>query len=262
MSPRVAAIYISPQATELPHTVAQAEARAQRGLVGDRYFEGCGTFSDYEPKGPGRELTLVEGEVLAELDLSAAEVRRNVVTQGIRLNELVGAKFRIGEVLIEGIRLCPPCTHLDKVTGKALLKPLAERGGLRANILSDGVIRVGDMITLVDESSPFAATPEPPYYAVIFTSTRTAGDNGYGSMADRMVELAREQPGFLGVESARGSDGLGLTVSYWDSTQAIDAWKANAEHRLAQETGRTQWYADYQVRIAKVERAYGKPESP
>lgn len=146
----VAAIYISPTAKVLPHSVAQVEACAHRGLMGDRYFEQQGTFSDWEPKGPGRELTLIEGEVLTELGLRAAEIRRNIVTEGIRLNDLVGCTFRIGDVLIEGIRLCPPCTHLDKVTGKSLLQPLADRGGLRANILSDGTIRVGDAIT-VDE---------------------------------------------------------------------------------------------------------------
>jgi heme-degrading monooxygenase HmoA len=107
-------------------------------------------------------------------------------------------------------------------------------------------------------SRRFATTPKPPYYAVIFTSQRTEGEQGYGGMADRMVELAAAQPGFLGVESARGADGLGVTVSYWESTQAIVDWKANAEHRIAQETGKTQWYEDYQVRVAKVERAYGK----
>ena len=148
MSASIKAIYISPAATELPRAVNESEARANRGLVGDRYFEGQGTFSDWEPKGPGRELTLIESEVLTELGLSAAEVRRNIVTEGVRLNELVGKQFRIGDVLIEGIRLCPPCTHLDQVTGKQLLKRLADRGGLRANILSDGVIRVGDSIRL------------------------------------------------------------------------------------------------------------------
>ena len=148
MSARVSAIYISPAATVVPHAISEAEARANRGLVGDRYFEGCGTFSDWEPKGPGRELTLIENEVLAELGLSATELRRNIVTTGVRLNELVGKRFRIGEVFIEGIRLCPPCTHLDHVTGKQLLKPLADRGGLRANILSDGIIHVGDAIRL------------------------------------------------------------------------------------------------------------------
>jgi len=148
MSANVTAIYISAAATVLPQAVSEAEARTNRGLVGDRYFEGCGTFSDWEPKGPGRELTLIESEVLAALDLSAEEIRRNIVTEGVRLNDLVGKRFRIGNVLIEGIRLCPPCTHLDQVTGKELLKPLADRGGLRANVLSDGVIRVGDAITI------------------------------------------------------------------------------------------------------------------
>lgn len=156
MSASVTGIFISHSATVLPQAVNEAQACANRGLVGDRYHEGCGTFSDWEPKGPGRELTLIEGEVLAELQLSAAEARRNIVTEGIRLNELVGKQFRIGEVLIEGIRLCPPCTHLDKVTGKALIKPLADRGGLRANILSDGVIRVGDSISW----EPCARSPD------------------------------------------------------------------------------------------------------
>jgi MOSC domain-containing protein YiiM len=148
MKARLTAIYVSPSATVLLHGVNEAEARARRGLMGDRYFEGCGTFSGADPKGPGRELTLIEGEVLAELQLAAAEARRNLVTEGVRLNELVGVKFCIGEVLVEGIRLCHPCAHLDKVTGLKLLKPLENRGGLRATILSDGTIRAGDAITL------------------------------------------------------------------------------------------------------------------
>lgn len=102
-----------------------------------------------------------------------------------------------------------------------------------------------------------ATTPGPPYYAVIFTSLRTEGDRGYGEMAARMVALAGQQPGFLGVESARGADGLGITVSYWESEEAIAAWKAQADHGMAQATGRRTWYADYQVRVARVERAYG-----
>jgi heme-degrading monooxygenase HmoA len=104
----------------------------------------------------------------------------------------------------------------------------------------------------------FAKTPEPPYYAVIFTSQRTEGDRGYGHMAERMVELAAKQPGFLGVESVRGLDGLGITVSYWSSEEAIAAWKAHMDHKPAQETGKRVWYADYQIRVAKVERDYGK----
>jgi heme-degrading monooxygenase HmoA len=104
-----------------------------------------------------------------------------------------------------------------------------------------------------------AGMPEPPYYAVIFTSLRTEGDHGYGRMAERMEALAREQPGFLGIESARTPGGTGITVSYWSSEAAIAAWKAHAEHRIAQETGQRTWYADYYIRIARVERAYGKP---
>lgn len=101
-----------------------------------------------------------------------------------------------------------------------------------------------------------AALPPLPYYAVIFTSQRTAVDRGYGDMADRMVALAAEQPGYLGVESARGGDGLGITVSYWRSTDDIAAWRRHAEHQIARDTGRSDWYRHYTLRIAKVERAY------
>lgn len=104
-----------------------------------------------------------------------------------------------------------------------------------------------------------AVLPTPPYYAVIFTSVRHEGDLGYAAMAARMHELAQAQPGFLGVESARGADGLGITVSYWTSEAAIAAWRADAEHRVAQETGRRTWYAEYRVLISRVERAYGGP---
>jgi heme-degrading monooxygenase HmoA len=93
---------------------------------------------------------------------------------------------------------------------------------------------------------------------VIFSSLRSAGENGYGHMADRMVELATGQPGFLGVESVRATDGFGITVSYWTSLQAIANWRSQAEHRIAQETGKTLWYQHYELRIARVERAYGK----
>ena len=100
-----------------------------------------------------------------------------------------------------------------------------------------------------------ADTPEPPYYAVIFTSLRTAGDDGYGAMADAMAELARQQPGYLGMESAR--DGLGITVSYWTDLESIAAWKANVKHFAAQEAGRERWYSRFKTRIARVERDYG-----
>ena len=107
-------------------------------------------------------------------------------------------------------------------------------------------------------SALFAATPQPPYYAAIFTSLRTQTDQGYGEMADRMVELAGQQAGYLGAESARDAQGFGITVSYWESEEAIRQWKHNAEHQIAQEKGHTTWYQHFELRIAKVERAYGK----
>lgn len=106
-------------------------------------------------------------------------------------------------------------------------------------------------------TSPFAATPKPPYFAVIFSSRRTEGDRDYGKTSERMEQLASAQPGFLGVESAREAGGFGITVSYWASLEAISAWKREEEHRAAQEEGKRVWYADYQVRIAEVLRAYG-----
>jgi heme-degrading monooxygenase HmoA len=103
-----------------------------------------------------------------------------------------------------------------------------------------------------------ASTPEPPYYAVVFTSLRTPDDDaGYAKMADAMEALAATQHGYLGIDSARGADGVGITVSYWSSLDAIRAWKANADHLAAQRLGRDQWYAAYELRICKVERAYG-----
>jgi heme-degrading monooxygenase HmoA len=96
---------------------------------------------------------------------------------------------------------------------------------------------------------------QAPYYAVIFTSRRSDGDNGYGEAAEAMVALAARQPGFLGVESARGSDGIGITVSYWESEEAIANWRRNAEHRVAQANGLEKWYAEFFTRVAKVERA-------
>lgn len=99
------------------------------------------------------------------------------------------------------------------------------------------------------------ATPAPPYYAVIFTSLRREqpGD-GYGAMAARMEELASQQPGFLGIESVRDASGLGITVSYWQSLEAVAAWKQNAEHLVAQRLGREQWYERFTLRVCRVER--------
>jgi heme-degrading monooxygenase HmoA len=105
----------------------------------------------------------------------------------------------------------------------------------------------------VDE---IAETPRPPYVAVIFTSVQTDDLEGYGGTADRMEELAKEQPGYLGFESARS--GLGIAVSYWATEDDAKAWKQVAEHAEAQRQGRERWYASYRVRIARVEREYGR----
>ncbi|GAA2766995.1 antibiotic biosynthesis monooxygenase [Streptomyces paradoxus] len=109
-----------------------------------------------------------------------------------------------------------------------------------------------------------ASLPAPPYYAVVFTAVRTAGDNGYAETNERMMNLAADQPGFLGADSARGADGLGVTVSYWRDEESIAAWRNHAEHTLARGRGREHWYASFALHIAKVERAYGytRPAEP
>lgn len=102
---------------------------------------------------------------------------------------------------------------------------------------------------------PIANTPKPPYYAVIFTSIRTDVDEGYDEMAEKMVALATQQPGFLGVESARAE--VGITISYWSTLDSIKQWKANIEHLEAQKLGHEKWYSSFKTRISKVEREYG-----
>ncbi|MCO6185852.1 antibiotic biosynthesis monooxygenase [Rhizobium sp. L1K21] len=104
-------------------------------------------------------------------------------------------------------------------------------------------------------SSP-AKLPPPPYYVVIFSTLRTDVDDGYAGMAEKMEMLAEQQPGYLGIESAREPGGLGITNSYWKDEASIIAWKKNAEHTLAREMGRERWYKCYELRVAKVERAY------
>ena len=112
--------------------------------------------------------------------------------------------------------------------------------------------------------SRFADTPEPPYFAVIFSAQRTpehnGGDQGYGAMAARMMELALTQPGCLGAEATRDAEGFGITVAYFRDQASIAAWKANTEHLTAQRLGRERWYSHYELRIARVERAYSGPE--
>lgn len=102
----------------------------------------------------------------------------------------------------------------------------------------------------------FATTPEPPYYAVIFASQRTERENGYAEMADLLDQLAKEQPGYLGAEFARDASGFGMTVSYWQDLESIAQWKAQATHAQAQRLGKSDWYAGFELRIAKVERSY------
>jgi len=106
--------------------------------------------------------------------------------------------------------------------------------------------------------NPFADLPEPPYYAVVFSSRRNDDDTeGYAAAADRMLELAAQQPGYLGAESVRDASGFGITVSYWRDEAAILAWKHQAEHAATRARGRADWYQRYELRVAKVERAYG-----
>lgn len=105
------------------------------------------------------------------------------------------------------------------------------------------------------EMTNLANTYEHPYYAVIFSSERTSGDNGYNIMAEKMVELASSQKGYLGVESARDAN-LGITVSYWETLEDITAWKANAAHQVAQRRGKEEWYSRFALRVCKVERNY------
>jgi heme-degrading monooxygenase HmoA len=114
-------------------------------------------------------------------------------------------------------------------------------------------------MTATMSDSGFANLPRPPYYAVIFSSRRSAQDDaGYAQASQRMLEVAAQQPGFLGVESSRDAEGFGITVSYWVDEASISGWKAQAEHAAIRERGRWLWYSHFEVRVAKVERAYGQ----
>jgi MOSC domain-containing protein YiiM len=148
----VESIHVASVAEGPPQSVAQAVAIPGAGLEGDRYALKVGTF--YKPA-PDHELTLIEAEAIEALrrdyrvELAAGDSRRNIVTRNVPLNHLVGKEFAIGDVRIRGIRLCEPCDHLQKVTGKSVIKGLLHRGGLRAQILTPGTIRVGDVVTLL-----------------------------------------------------------------------------------------------------------------
>jgi MOSC domain-containing protein YiiM len=150
---RVVLISVAEAATAPMRVVDRATARAGRGLEGDRYFDGAGTFSD--PAARGVDLTLVAAEALDALTLPSGrrlayeEARRNVVTRGIDVNALVGRRFRIGEVECLGQRLCEPCAHLERLTERGTLRGLVHRGGLRADVLADGAIAVGAEVRAV-----------------------------------------------------------------------------------------------------------------
>jgi MOSC domain-containing protein YiiM len=145
----VESIHVAAAAAGPMQAVGQAEATPGVGLDGDRYATRQGTF--YKPE-PDYELTLIESEAVEALgreykiELAPGDARRNIVTRGVPLNHLVGREFRVGDVKIRGIRLCEPCDHLQRITGAAVIKGLRHRGGLRAQILSPGTIRVGDVV--------------------------------------------------------------------------------------------------------------------
>ena len=148
----VVSIHTTPAAGQPMETLPEARALAGRGLEGDRYAAGVGFYSPHPSEG-GREVTLIETETLealaaAGLKLGAADTRRNIATSGAPLNHLVGRDFQVGEVRMRGTRLCEPCRRLEGMTQTGVMAALIHRGGLRARILNDGVIRVGDAITL------------------------------------------------------------------------------------------------------------------
>jgi MOSC domain-containing protein len=143
----VAGILLAPDREQPMVRVGHAPAVAGRGIEGDRYHDGRGTFSK---PGRGYELTLVEDEVLSEIELPWEQARRNIVTRGIDLNQLVGHRFTVGSVECVGRRLAEPCAHLERLSRPGILRPLVHRGGLRADIVSGGTITVGDRVAMID----------------------------------------------------------------------------------------------------------------
>src|SRR5438093_7098358 len=159
----VVSIHIAAKEEDSMRYPKSVRAIAGRGLEGDRYFRASGTYSDRP--GPAREITLIESEAIAamardnELAISPGDARRNVVTRGVPLNHLVGEEFLVGGVRLRGIRLCEPCSHLEGLTRRGVLAGLIHRGGLRAQILVGGEIRVGDPIAPADASEARTAAP-------------------------------------------------------------------------------------------------------
>ena len=155
----VEAICVARAASAPMESLTSVEAIPGAGLEGDRYWAGIGFYSS-RPTDPGaREVTLIEAEVLDRLrqehaiELAATDHRRNLTTRGVRLSELLGKRFRLGAVELEGVRDCPPCEHLESIVGKSVMRPLLESGGLRARVLVGGIIRVGDPIEVVPDTA-------------------------------------------------------------------------------------------------------------
>jgi MOSC domain-containing protein YiiM len=154
----VVSIHIAAAAGGPMQSVNEVHAVPGKGLEGDRYFSRSGTFS--EGQGPSNELTLIESEAMEALkrdydvDLQAQDSRRNIATRGVPLNHLVDCEFRVGEVILRGLRLCEPCSHLEKLTTKGVMRGLIHRGGLLAEILTEGKIRTGDAVVVSLSSAP------------------------------------------------------------------------------------------------------------
>jgi MOSC domain-containing protein YiiM len=156
MTAQLIAIFRAAEAEAPMELVAEGQLEAGRGLVGDRYHSGNGTFSDELKGKPDVELTLIESEQIdrfndaQQLDLDYGSARRNLVTKGVDLNALVGARFSVGEVTLEGVRLCEPCAHMARIVAKQVLPALVHRAGLRAKVVTSGTIRPGDEVTRED----------------------------------------------------------------------------------------------------------------
>jgi MOSC domain-containing protein YiiM len=146
----VISIHIAPTGAAPMKSVVTAQAMAGRGLEGDRYYSKLGTYSN--EAGSGRDVTLIEVEAIEglkrdyQIELDAGRVRRNIVTRGVALNHLVEQEFRVGDVVLRGTRLCEPCAHMEKLTVKGAMRGLIHRGGLRAEIVKGGTIKIGDRI--------------------------------------------------------------------------------------------------------------------
>ena len=158
----VVSLHIAPKREAPTRSVERVRAVPGRGLEGDRYFSATGTYSDRP--GPGREITLIEFEAIEalgrdnEVHIASGDARRNIVTRGVPLNHLVDREFLVGTVRLRGVRLCEPCAHLEGLTRQGVLAGLVHRGGLRAQVLTEGEIHVGDRIEPVEGA---AVRPEP-----------------------------------------------------------------------------------------------------